>query len=212
MQQIIPTSVSIYDFAIDPNANRIFYRTNSSASLSAYSLPNGESLGSVPLPASTQGHFFDFNLLARGHNGLAFGSSGLRGLYVARSVVFGDDPTGSGNPDTLSLEGPDASSISQNSGQRLKFKILRASGSLGDSSVDLTAHYTVSGTGINGVDFRALMGSVVIPAGKAFAKVKVVPQADSLTNGPAVVTISLAADPGYVIAAPATATVTITQE
>ena len=140
--------------------------------LLAYSLPDGESLGSVPLPASTQGHFFDSGLIAWGHNGLAFGSSGLSGLYVARSVTFGNDPTASGNPDTLSLEGPDTSSISQNSGQRLKFKILRTSSSLGDSSVDLTAHYTVSGTGINGVNFRALTGSVVIPAGKAFAKVK----------------------------------------
>ena len=126
-------------------------------------------------------------------------------------MTFDGNPAGGGNPDILTLSAPAAGSITQNAGLALKFRVRRDS-SMGDSTNALTVHYTVGGTGINGVNFRALTGTVVIPAGASKAKIKLAPQPDSLTDGPVSVSIALAADPGYVVVAPAAATVTITPE
>jgi hypothetical protein len=209
--RIIPAAAAIYTFTVDSGADTVFYLTNRSASLLAYALPTGSSLGSVALPAVTQGHFVEANLLAWGPHGLAFSGPALRSVHVARSVTFDGNPVGGGNPDVLTLAAPGVGSIAQNSGQALKFRV-RRTGSQGDSSKALTVHYTLSGTGVNGVNFRALTGSVVIAAGSSKAKIKLVPQPDSLSDGPVSVSVSLAADPEYVVAAPATATVTITAE
>ncbi len=202
-----------YYFVVDPVASRIFYLTQGfpNPQLSAYSLPDGKALGVVPLPAAT-GNLSYASFLAWGQRGLALGSPNTRGLYVARSVGFAGDPAAGGSPDLLTLQAPAVATIPQNSGQALKFRIRRDT-SGGDSTQALTLHYTVSGTGVNGVNFRALSGTVNMPANSSQVKIKLVPQPDSLTNGaPAVVTLSLAADPSYRVAAPATATVSITPE
>jgi hypothetical protein len=49
----------------------------------------------------------------------------------------------------------------------------------GDTNSDLTVQYGIGGTATNGVDYAALPGSVVIPAGKRFALIPVVPLKDA---------------------------------
>ena len=72
-----------------------------------------------------------------------------------------------------------------------------------------TVAYTVSGSATPGTDYRALMGTVTIPAGATSATVIVTPSDDSLAEPTETITLSLLPDPGYTIAAPASATVSL---
>ena len=66
-----------------------------------------------------------------------------------------------------------------------------------------------SGTAANGSDYAAIPDSVVIPAGSLSATLPIVPLNDSLIEGPEQVTLALQSNPGYGLASPTTATVTI---
>lgn len=83
----------------------------------------------------------------------------------------------------------------------------------GDTSATLTVHYTLGGTTTNGEDYEPLSGSIVIPAGRTISTLLLAPL-DDLKGGPSgeTVVLTLAAGPGYDISAPASATVTITND
>src|SRR6266568_3947548 len=68
----------------------------------------------------------------------------------------------------------------------------------GDLSSTLTAHYTLSGTAINGVDYQTLSGSVEFAAGASEATVLIVPIDDHvLLEATELVTLTLSADVAY---------------
>lgn len=74
----------------------------------------------------------------------------------------------------------------------------------------LTVYYTLSGTGVNGVDYSGLGGSVTIPAGAASVTVTVSPlfNRNYLVRATDTVTLTLAAG-GYISGSPDAGTVTI---
>jgi subtilase family serine protease len=78
----------------------------------------------------------------------------------------------------------------------------------GSTSASLTVLYTVGGTATPGLDYTALSGSVVIPAGASAAPIVVTPILDKLVEVESVV-VTLATDAAYNITPPGAATVTI---
>ncbi len=74
---------------------------------------------------------------------------------------------------------------------------------------DLTVRYTVSGTATSGIDYQALTGTAVIPAGVTVMTVTVTPIDDSIPDNGETVVVTIAADAAYAIGSPASATVTI---
>jgi len=72
-----------------------------------------------------------------------------------------------------------------------------------------TVAFTLSGTATPGVDFRAPMGTVTIPAGATSTTLTIAPVDDSLAEPTETVTLSLVSGPQYGIVAPASATVSI---
>jgi hypothetical protein len=81
----------------------------------------------------------------------------------------------------------------------------------GSTSASLSVRYTVNGTATSGTDYRALSGTVTIPAGASSARIVVAPTADSVADGGETVRVTLAAGSGYTVGSPAAATVTITE-
>ncbi len=77
----------------------------------------------------------------------------------------------------------------------------------GSTAAPLTVHWALSGTAIPGTDYTAtpsagpLGGTLTIPARAAFARVRIAPVADTLVEGNETVTLALASDPAYGIAA-----------
>ena len=65
----------------------------------------------------------------------------------------------------------------------------------GSLAKSLTVLYAASGTAINGQDYQALSGSFVIPAGRTYAKLKIIPLRDPSRTEPRHVTIQLLGDP-----------------
>lgn len=74
----------------------------------------------------------------------------------------------------------------------------------------LIVHYTISGTARPAEDYKALPGTVTIPADSRFASVPVIPLGQPLQHDPATVILTIDADPGFVIGKEASATVVIT--
>ncbi|MEO5754617.1 MAG: FG-GAP-like repeat-containing protein [Chthoniobacterales bacterium] len=72
--------------------------------------------------------------------------------------------------------------------------------------------YTVSGTARPGVDYRALSGSVTIPAGSRFASVPVIPTGQMLQQEQATVILTLDPDVGFLLGQKASATVVISNQ
>jgi hypothetical protein len=82
----------------------------------------------------------------------------------------------------------------------------------GSLAADLTVNYAVSGSATNGVDFTALSGEVLIPAGQATAVVTFNAVDDSEAEGNESVIVSVQPDPAYNIGTPSSATVTIVDD
>ena len=68
---------------------------------------------------------------------------------------------------------------------------------------DLTVRYTISGTAGTGDYQETFSGSVVLPAGQLSVALPVTPVDDTLAEGRESLTITLVADPAYVLATPA---------
>lgn len=86
----------------------------------------------------------------------------------------------------------------------------------GDLSAALTVYYAVSGTNasgnaaLHGVDYEALPGVLVIPAGQARASVSILPRHDGIGEGTENVLLQLGAGPtNYILGTNASALVTI---
>ncbi len=86
----------------------------------------------------------------------------------------------------------------------------------GDTTAALTVYYSFAGVynsgvmALHGVDFEALPGSVVIPAGQTQASITIVPRYDGIGEGPELVVIYLGgSSSNYVLGGSGTATVTI---
>ncbi len=86
----------------------------------------------------------------------------------------------------------------------------------GDTTSALTVYYAFSGItsgvpALHGVDYEAMPGSVVIPAGQTQASVTILPRFDSIGEGPESVVLTLGAgSTNYVLGAVSAGTVTIT--
>lgn len=80
---------------------------------------------------------------------------------------------------------------------------------LAATNAPLAVPYQLSGTASNGVDFAALPGSVVFPAGVSATSVVVSAISDTLPEGDKTLTVSLAAGAGYGVGAFSNATVQI---
>jgi hypothetical protein len=74
---------------------------------------------------------------------------------------------------------------------------------------DVTVNYAVSGTATPGVDYQALLGSLVIPAGQVSAPIVIQPIDDLVPELPESVIVTLAADPAYQLGEASQATVNI---
>jgi hypothetical protein len=85
------------------------------------------------------------------------------------------------------------------------FTVTRA----GSTTAPLSVRYTVSGTASSTTDYRALSGTVTIPAGAASAKILVVPIADTIVESGETVVVTLTSGSGYSVGTPAVATVKI---
>jgi hypothetical protein len=72
----------------------------------------------------------------------------------------------------------------------------------------LTVHYAITGTATNGVDYRALSGVAVIPAGRGYTTVAVTPFTDTLLEGNETVTLTLLPSTAYTVSG-AAANITI---
>ena len=79
----------------------------------------------------------------------------------------------------------------------------------GDTSEDLTVHYSLAGEANNGEDYQELTGSVLIPAGATMAAIGVVPLHDYETEQNETVILNLTGDLGYDLGNETSATATI---
>ena len=80
----------------------------------------------------------------------------------------------------------------------------------GDTSLPLVVDYSVGGTANSGIDYSALPGVVVIPAGSSSAAITVLPNPTLSTVPSVTVTLTLTANYAYTTAGTGAATVTIT--
>jgi alpha-mannosidase len=69
----------------------------------------------------------------------------------------------------------------------------------GDTASPLDVPYTVSGTATPGSDYQTLSGTATIPAGVSSTVVPLLPVADTATESEETITVTLAAQPGYLL-------------
>ena len=79
----------------------------------------------------------------------------------------------------------------------------------GATAAALVVKFTLTGTASGGVDYEPLAPSLTIPAGAASADLPVSATSDAAVEGDETVTLTLSADPAYLLGAPDGATVTI---
>ncbi len=108
------------------------------------------------------------------------------------------------DPSTVTVKASDAKASEPGTDKGM-FKFTRA----GDTSEKLAVKYTVSGTAQAGKDYKALSGTVTIPAGKTSATLQVVPIDDKLAESVETVVVKIAANAAYKIGTPKSAKVTI---
>jgi hypothetical protein len=82
----------------------------------------------------------------------------------------------------------------------------------GDTSGPLTIHYTIGGTAISGVDYNLITNEVTLGIGVSNALINITPIDDLALEGAETVTLTLIQTNGYLVVAPASATVTIVDD
>lgn len=105
----------------------------------------------------------------------------------------------------VSVSAADAFAYENIASDTAAFRISR----VGDTSIDQTVNFSISGTAVSGTDYTALGTSATIPAGEDSTLVKVVPVKNSASLGDSTVQLTLASGTGYVLGASTNATVTI---
>ena len=117
---------------------------------------------------------------------------------TAAQATIADNDSAAGRPVvTLEAVDPDLAEAGLNPGS---FRISLD----GTLDADLEVHYTVGGTAVNGKDYAALYGSVVIPAGEISALIEVAPLDDALAETGETVILSLAPSSFYKVGSPLT--------
>jgi hypothetical protein len=71
----------------------------------------------------------------------------------------------------------------------------------------VTVYYSVSGTASNGVDYQNISGSITV--GGSSGSLTIIPIDDSLIEGTEKVTVTIQANPNYIVGTPSSATVSI---
>ncbi|MCB1124888.1 MAG: hypothetical protein KDM81_00220 [Verrucomicrobiae bacterium] len=79
----------------------------------------------------------------------------------------------------------------------------------GDLTRDLEVRYLLSGTAVNGLDYRALSGSIIIPAGQPTARLELTPRDNGTLDGGKTVELHVADNPLYNVGWPGSAVVQI---
>jgi PKD repeat protein len=82
----------------------------------------------------------------------------------------------------------------------------------GITTSSLTVNYTATGTATSGIDYAALPGSLVIPAGSPSATITLTPVSDDVVEGAETVDVTLLSSSSYNIGAPLKGTVTIADD
>ena len=89
---------------------------------------------------------------------------------------------------------------------RRRFTVVRDD----DLGRELAVHYYLGGTAVNGVDYAARSGLVVIPAGQRSEQIAIAATTDALAENKETVVVMLAPGPDYVLGPPSTMTATAT--
>jgi hypothetical protein len=113
-------------------------------------------------------------------------------------TIVDDDPPMA----TIAATDNEAQENSSNIG---RFTVTR----IGNLAANLQVYYTLSGTASNGMDYGALPGAVLIPAGQATATITVTPLSDGLMEGNETVLATLVSSPTCNIGNPGTALITL---
>ena len=103
---------------------------------------------------------------------------------------------------TVATADPDAGEEGSDSGT---FTFTRT----GSIESDLRVNYSLSGSALNGIDYRRLETSVTIPAGSTSAMVTVTPLDDNEVEGPETVTLTVSPAASYEAGSPGSATIAI---
>ncbi len=82
----------------------------------------------------------------------------------------------------------------------------------GDTAAPLTVQYSTTGDALHGTDYQALPGFVTLPAGQATAQVRIIPIQDTHGEPAQSVVLQLRSAPHYGVAAPSSATITLTDD
>ena len=109
------------------------------------------------------------------------------------------------NPDAVGVSLTAERDVAYQGGKKGKLVVTRT----GNVNAALTVAYTVDGTATPGNAYRALRGTVTIPAGSASARIKVVATAGQARAVGKTVVVTLQNGMGYVAGGAASATVTI---
>src|SRR5450432_211441 len=83
----------------------------------------------------------------------------------------------------------------ESDGNRGRFKVTRN----GCIDEPVVIQYSVSGTAKSGMDYRALPGTLTIPAGERFAAIPIIPLGDTLEQDGSTVVVSLPTEPYYAV-------------
>ncbi len=130
---------------------------------------------------------------------LAAGSYTIGSPGTATVTIVDDEPTVS-----ITATDPAAAELGLDPGV---FTITRG----GSTVADLSVNVTIAGTATSGTDFVALTNPVTIPAGSASTALTVTPIDDTIAEGNETVVATIAAG-AYLIGAPSTATVVISDD
>lgn len=116
----------------------------------------------------------------------------------AQAIIVDDDPP------TVTIAATDKQAI-ENSSNTGRFTVTR----IGNLAANLLVNYMLSGTAVAGVDYNALPGTVLLPAGQATATIAVTPINDSLAEGDETMVATLTSSPAYNVGNPGEACVVI---
>lgn len=160
----------------------------------------GDGMGNFSAPRKTRlpGHPLPFGIVTGNFNGDLKPDLAVSNFNSPKATILLNIPF----IEVVAAD-PTASEATLDKG---RFQIGR-NGCLDEAQV---VHYTISGTARPGIDYKALPGTVTIPAGSRFASVPVIPLGHSLERDPATVILSIEPDPDFLVGKDGTATVVIT--
>jgi hypothetical protein len=127
------------------------------------------------------------------------------GFINSATVIIIDDDVEGGLP-IVSLIATDAHAAEPSDTGR--FTAIRT----GDIADELTLHFTIAGTAVNGGDYEAIESSVTIPAGEISANIAINPIDDDAIEGEENITLSLVEDLLYIVGSGNSDTVTLADD